>query len=335
MPTSSRDAKRKSLESRSEALAEEIAQATSQLISTSNSVERSRLERQVEELYRQLENLEKDLTSHKSGVSSGSRRDRDWQEHLPRINFNEAIEITQDLLLSSNSNSAALLLVANSHQMCGALCVSRIRDLLQESTADFKHFELECPLTSQFSQRWFIDSLARYVKLEQRPRSHKQAARKLVKKIAISMRSGNVLFFEIRGWDFDPDHSEMLTWLVEEFWIPITKALADLVGVYNRVRVVVLIMTTEPLRRPLPPELSCNRASFEVERMLELPLQNWTRDEIHQWLESYSRLSLTTQEISKLTQRIFNSSDGGVPELVRSALANQMARRDKLDAEQD
>jgi hypothetical protein len=307
-------------------LANEVAKATQQWKRSTNDVERSRIDGQIQGLIADQQAVEEQLRTLETTSSSGSPLGRDWQVHLSRINFREAVAITQDLLLNCTEKCAALFLLPNSLQMGGKFCVSRMRQLLQDSTADFRHFPLECSATSQFSEQWFLDNLARYLKVEVRPPDHTQAALELIKIIGHSIRSGSVLFFEIRGWEFVQDYSEMLTWFVREFWVPLTKELRKVERRYSRVRVVILIIIDEELpQSALPPELCCTRSTFQVERILELPLENWTQDEIREWLELYSYLRLTTEEIGTLARVVYNSSQSGLPALVSEALSQRMA----------
>jgi inactive STAND len=248
---------------------------------------------------------------------------RDWRIYLPKLNFKEAVAIAEELLLKRTENSAALFLVSNNIAMGGKWCVSRIRDLLQDTTADFQPFVLECTGTHQFDEKWILESLGQYLNVRDLPTNPTEAAQKIIKTLRQSIRSGSVRFLEIRGWEFIHDFSEILTWFVRDFWIPLTKELIAIEGQHRRVRLVAIIIADEPLPdAALPAALLCSREDFEVEKLLELPLQNWSRQEIDDWLEAY--LQLSSDEIKKLSRKIYSASNSGLPSLVHDALAQNL-----------
>lgn len=258
--------------------------------------------------------------SQKGGGNRSTRRR--WKTHLRRLNFREVVEITEELLLNRSENSAALFLISNNHLMGGPWCVERIKELLELDTSDLNSYEIEC-VGRQFSEMTILQSLGVYLNIKNLPDDREQAAQKLIKKLRGSVRSGSVRILEIHGWQFIHDFSEILVRFIRDFWIPLTKQLIELEGQFRKVRFVTIVIANAPLHEDaLPANLLCTRLDFQPEKILELPLQNWTLREIEEWLETYLRLS--TEEITKLGEKLYNTSNSGLPLLVHDELARHL-----------
>ena len=289
------------------------------------------LETEIKEAETQLANTElnEDKKKHRKETRKQSQKERrrstrkDWKMYLPRLNFKEVVDITQELLLQKSGNSAALFLIPNNRLMGGEWCVKRIRELLEEETSDLRWIEIERSGTRQFSDRMILDTLGKELNVKDLPGDSRRAAQKLIRKVRQSVRSGSVRVFEIRGWEFIHDFSEILTWFVRDFWIPLTQQLIEIESQYRRVRFVAIVTADEPLREDaLPAAMLCTRAEFQIEKILELPLPNWSQQEIEEWLETYLRLS--TEEIIRLGSKLYRHSNSGLPLLVHDALARHL-----------
>jgi hypothetical protein len=316
------ETKRKILERNLATALQEYAIANHQLLAITNDVDRGRLKKQVASLEAQAQQYEDELKKLEltEVVNAPSK---DWRIYLPRLNFKEAVEITKELLVDKSENSAALFLIPNNLAMGGKWCVARIRELLEEGTADFLPYVVESIGVRAFSEKWILDSLAQHLNVTDLPKNHRQAARKIIEALRHSVRSGSIRFLEIRGWEFLHDFSEILTWFIEDFWIPLTKELIKIEGEYRKVRFVAIIIADEPLpEEKFLAALLCTRANFNAERILELPLQHWSKEEIEEWLESY--LQLSSEEIKRLSRKVYNSSNSGLPSLVHEALAKHL-----------
>ena len=322
MFNSSHSARKAILASRLATLAQDLTIANNQYNSTGNNLERERLKRQMDDILRQMQEAEEELKEFERGSVDPNRRFLNWHSTLPRINFKEAVAITSDVILECRSNCAALFLLQNGLSMGGKWCVERIRELLMETTLDFKPYDIEFTTSSQPNERGMLDMLARYVNVEPSD-DPVRYARAIIEKMHGSLQSGSVVFIELRGVELIYDPTQLLNWFVEHFWVPYVRELPRLSKMYSRLRIVVIISADEPLPpNCVPAEISCTRDKFNSEKILELPLQNWTSDEIQEWLESYS--GMNAQDILVLTRRIYNASSKGLPALVYQALAQHL-----------
>lgn len=323
MQPSSRETKKTILESRLATLSQEISIANNQFKSTGGSLERERIKKQIDDLLVQMEVAERELREFETKSGDHNRRFLNWHATLPRIDFKEAIATTTDVLINCRNNCAALFLLQNSLPMGGKWCVERIGELLKETTLDFKKYEVEFTTSSQPNERGMLDMLARYFNVEPVANDLSRYAHEVIERIKGSLQSGSVVFIELRGVEFIYDQTKLLNWFVEHFWVPLVRQLPHLSKMYSRLRVVVIISADEPLPpESVPPEIFCTKEKFHNEKILELPLQNWTSDEIQEWLESYS--GMNTNDILMLTRKIYNASSKGLPALVYQAISQHL-----------
>lgn len=319
----SNDIRQQALEARKATLMREFTLTLQQIERTINEVDRDRLNRQAKSIYQEFEQVEQELIQINASGINQNRQYLNWDFHIPRINFKEAVSTAQEIILNCNDHCAALFLVQNSFQMGGKWCVTRIRDLLNETTLDLKHYPAEFTPSSQLNEIGLLDLLARYVNVEPILDNLDQYSQQIVQKICGSVQSGSIVFIEVRGWEFLYDHPRILRWFINSFWIPLVRELPDINRIYRKVKFIMIIVADEILPSEcIPQSLSCSKEKFHVEKILELPLQNWSMDEIENWLGSYSRLK--AQDINRLTKKVYGVSNG-LPALVYDALSKHLS----------
>src|SRR4051812_31782296 len=99
MTTSSLSIKRESLESLLAALSRDVANATAQYKSAPNDVERGRTKRLLDDLFLQMAKIEAELKQVEAAHGDQNRQFLNWHSKLPRINFKEAVAITQEVII--------------------------------------------------------------------------------------------------------------------------------------------------------------------------------------------------------------------------------------------
>lgn len=312
-----REGKRALLEARMAALLEEQRLAAQQPDRSGGIKAGS----QAAEVWEEIQQVDKELSLLQAATVEGRRR-ADWREHLPKINFKEAVEITQELILGCDSRCGALFLLPNSLSMGGEWCVARIRDMLGDWTQDFKHYPIEFTYRSQLDEESILSHIAHYLDVEPRPDDLDEYSRSIIRKICGSVQSGSIVFIELRGWELFYHMPDILRWFVDSFWVPLVRELPAIALESARVKFVVMVVSDLPVGE-LPPAYTCGRHEFDNEKVLELPLQKWSRDEIKEWLQYFS--GWKAQDIEELAGTIYASSSRGLPALVYKALDKHLS----------
>ncbi|MFX0196430.1 MAG: hypothetical protein ACFFCW_09935 [Candidatus Hodarchaeota archaeon] len=313
------DIQRETLEKRLAELLEEYQAASDQLGRTRDDVDRIRIERQIKELDKKMKEVNSELNKLQL---SGSHQD--WQKSLPRIDFANAIETFESIINQFQKDCGAVLfLIQNSNAMGGEWCITRIRDRLNEYTGNF----LSCPIdvpTELTNEVGILLRLGSYVGVEPISEDSQRYANAIINKICGSVRSGSIVFIVLRRGDYLFSNEHFLPWFFNNFWIPIVRVeLPKIAKKYRKVKFIVMIVADGKISsESIPSSFCCSLEQFNCEKILELPLQNWTLDEIRNWLDLFS--GLTASEIDKKAEVIYSASLNGIPGLVFGALEKHL-----------
>jgi hypothetical protein len=301
------------------------------------AAERNRLDRQAAEIWERMEALERELKAmelDRSGpVQNSAGPDpanihRDLRAMLPEIDF-QALKRALYTILNTprDDGCAALLLFQHSVKMGGEWCAARIRDLLARDTCPgcFRHFEIE------FQPGEHIDNLAplrrigRYIGLEPAAEDPQAFARAIAGKLCGSLRMGSVILLELRRCDYLARVPGVFPWLIEQFWQRLLQELAAVANEYYGIKIIGLLFVDAELPPgTFPAEVCCTLDRFERCLVLEMTLYDWSRDEIRDWITSFSGLNLSRSGVDHMADTVF-AATGGVPSLVAQQLLDLCA----------
>lgn len=329
MPDSS-DIKRETLESYLGQLYKQYEASYGQLSRTLSDADAVKIKQQIATLEQEIQETEAKLRQLESSSGDTNRRHLNWQASLPEINFEEAVKTFQQIVSQFGwEGGAALFLMQNAHLMGGKWCVARLRGLLK--AADFKHYEIEFAPEARLDAESLLSRLGQYVgcepiqeiqDAEQYAQAIRQHTRTVVGKICDSLQNGSVVFIELRLWDTLCLQDRFLPWFLHDFWIPLVHdEWQAIVQKHPMVKFIAVIVANTPISSGgLPASLCCTQHRFDQAKVLELPLQAWTLDEIRTWLYVFSGLGLAKLQIEQMATVIYQASGNGQPALVHTAL---------------
>jgi len=274
---------------------------------------RNTIKCRIDEIWSRLNELK-----HKS--SDSGCQYLTFKEDLPQIDFDEVMCAVRDLTKSfRRERGDVLLFLQESLSMSGDLCLGRIREEFKRGTGDFKPYDLEFYSGDDLNEYGWLIQLGKYVGLETNLKPE-ELSKLVIEKLCQSVKSGSIILLEIRKWDDLPCQEETLAWFMEFFWIPLVSCLDDRIK-YQRVKFIATIIF----------EAEVSPAWFNVKwlcegnqpfRWLNLPLRNWTQEEIQEWLEDYPKI--TNLRSIRLSKRLFNASKQGIPSMVCQALEKEL-----------
>ena len=275
---------------------------------------RETTQKEMKEVWGRLEKL-------KRSSSDRGRQYLTFKEDLPQIDFYEVMSEVSALIQSfRRERGDVLLLLQESLSMSGDLCLQRIRDEFKRGTGNFMLYDLEFYSGEALNEYGWLEKLGEYFGLMASSRPE-ELAKSVIDKLCQSLKSGSTMFLEIRKWDDLPCQEETLAWFIEHFWTPLVECLNDRIK-YPRVKLIAAIVVDAELS-PACFEEKClceiETASF---RWRQLPLRNWTQEEIQEWLECYPGIG--NPRSINLSQRFFKASKQGVPGMVCQALERDL-----------
>ncbi len=258
--------------------------------------------------------------------------DQKWEDNLHKINFFQASQIIQTILSQWRTQSGySLFLLKKSSYMGGQWCLEIIKSFLKEigSSHHFCKFTFT-PIQIQ-NNFDFLNYLAKKFGITpNQSKNSQEYTSNIIEGICNSLFSGNILFINVEIYSLDVEDS-FLVWFVEQLWNPLISRLEQANQQHSLIRVVsVIAVDSEVTEDCLPPNLCCGCGieNFDSKKVLEIPLETWTEEEIRNWLFNFSgltapKIGLSAPEIEAMAKSIFAAS-GGVPGMVYTALKKQL-----------
>ena len=257
-----------------------------------------------------------------------------FDEDLCNIDFERALGTCEQVLNSENIQSQfnqngvfALFFLEESSSKRGDLCLQRLQNKLKPKTSYRNHFR-HCPITYTFgNQETVIQQIGTFFEVKK----EEVTLELVLQKISDSLQRNSVLFIEIDcNIDHETDIDPLIPWFINKFWKPLGNKVKEVTGKkkYSGIKVIAFISCNLKIyERFFQESLSCYHnndcSCFEWDKLVKIPLENWTKDEIKNWLLDYSDPSLTDDVIERKAYRLFNESLNGVPRLVCDALQKQ------------
>jgi len=316
------DIQREALNKRYGELAIEYATVNQQLSYLSGG-EKVRREQEAEVILQQMIEVDAKLKASDVASLDRNRQYLNLEEELQKIDFVEAKEVVERIVskFDRNGGNASFLLQRNL-QMAGRLCLLEIKDRLQSNTRDLKSFPIEFSADTELNHIGLLNRLASHLGIE--PMSEPmEYSSSIQQAIVRSLQSGSVVLIEIHKWDALPlaIQREVLCWFLEQFWQPLVAQLPTIATTYSRVRFITILVVEDEIALDCQ-EYCCLHDEYDGQKIIDLPLQDWTENDILGWLDY---LGLPKQQSEGIAKRIYKASRG-IPELVCSALRREFAQ---------
>ena len=324
-------------------------QCTQDIKAESNAARRCQLNTQIDnysteidELYDKLKQIEDEINKLKLSTpelslnnyldNSKNQQEINLDKSLCYIDFKKALDTFGKIQAQFNQDGdVALFFLEENLTKRGDLCLKRLENKLKPKTSYKNHFRY-CPITYTLGN---LESVTQGIATFFEVTEKEVTMELLIEKIANSLQRNSVLFIEINcDIDRESDVDPLIPWFVDKFWKPLSDKFnkQEITGSKNKkytgIKVVAVISSnlkinkrflTESLSRYHNNDCSC----FEWDKLVKIPLENWTENDIKKWLFEYSHPSLTEDFIEEKAYRLFNESSNGVPRLVCDALEQQ------------
>lgn len=298
---------RRSIEARIADLEMDLARASDQLKSTNDEVERGRL-------YRKIEGLEREINQESEKLKSLSRNLRhlesDWKDRLPEIDYQKARKIA-GLVHEKRFNQnfgAASFLIQNSDEMEGDLCVQMLKRKFEIKRDALKHHRLEFHDEAQITAWTLIAGLKRWLGMDRGSENPEREIEMINREICGQIRNSSVIFVEFDFGETLTHCREFLRWALTAFWTPLVAEAQKAAREYYPIHTILVVRSAGAAFQPDQPQaLQRSVKQFDPHKLLELPLQHWTEQEIGMWLRKCDGLDLDNEAIGRMARRIFGS----------------------------
>lgn len=324
--------KRKRWERQLADLQAEINALEDELSYERDSSSRIRIKRKIQEREKEYEDTERNLVELENKNANQSHLD--FQSRLIKINFIKALQIFEKIVNQFDSKAdGAIFFFQNSHAMEGNYCVSRIRDILKDNTGDFKHLSISPQIGEGLNQFELLGAIGSYfgcILENEHPETQKYAER-IIDTICGSIQGGSTIFLELQHFDFSESQEEVLVWFIRHFWKPLKDKVIEVCSAYSKIKFLFFINMDKLIAQELKnSSIFCTDDGFSYDKILELPLTNWSVEEIKDWLVDF--MGQADEKAFRKSKIIFDATQSGLPNLVCNYFEknfNDLFRRDK------
>jgi hypothetical protein len=134
-----------------------------------------------------------------------------------------------------------------------------------------------------------------------------------------SLRSGDRVLILVKDCHLLVDPQSFLNWFVDRFWKPLIEEIQDsVISEYGFIRIVAILTCTSQIDDcHLTTIPFCTIENFNPYHMIDIPLSNWTVNDIQRWLMNVRQLGRNDSE-TKAKQ--IHAESEGIPHLICSIL---------------
>lgn len=307
-------------------------------LTTSNASDKVIIGKKIQQLESKIKILQEEIDDLRRPQRAENIRHReafrDWEDDLHKINFSR-VESTLKPILNNlkRQEGSALFILSKSRSMGGKWCVRKIKYRIQEDLGVLgKPCEVGFSSSQTVEPRTFLNSLAGEIGLDPQVNQanihgYVQA---IIEHILDSLISGQIFLMEVSIYTLN-QRDAFLKWFVNEFWMPMVSRLPAVSSQKRRIRLMAILSVQNSIPKAcLPSTICCKKKDFDGGKLLELPLQKWTENEIHDWLFDFSGLTaqsepLTNDAIAQMAQNIHQLTHG-VPNDVYHELMDAMTQ---------
>lgn len=325
-----------SKETHLQGLVKKYQAAYAQKNKTNSDVDQVSLDETIHQLEAEMQTVQAEIAQLRKNQQSSAQNYRQatraWQDDLHKINYAKVTSLLNTVFSQlQRQEGSALFVMRNSRSMGGEWCMRKVK---QQISSELGTLVAPCNISFAPHQTAkpvaFLNSLAERFPIDPvaTPTNLTSAIDRMIDRIFQSLVSGNILLMEINLHALNPQNN-FLEWFVNTFWLALVSRLSSISRQKRKIRLLAIVSVRGSIPRDcLPTTLCCKKTNFSGSKILELPLQKWTKDEICNWLFDFSGLTqqtdqLTDDDIAQIAQTIHDSTDG-VPKDVYDELMETM-----------
>jgi hypothetical protein len=305
-----------------------------QAITSADAVIRVQAKQRAGEIEREMDEIDKKLRALLAAPRDAARQDDPGPDpaqvhdqvrsQLYRIDFRQVERaVTRVLDGDAALGRAGLLLFQRGSSMSGRLCAERVTHLLKSrSNGLFRDFSFEFQPGDRNDSAALLRHLARDLNLDLDGRSAAEQVSLVSEGLCGSLQSGSIALLTVGACDLlTRDAPTALQWLATDFWPRLLSDLGRVArGLPAGVTVIALLFFDAGLPTgALSREYRCTASKPHRDKLLEIKLRSWTRQEVADWLAAWGMPGQPAKAITAVVDHIMHISDGR-PYLIENEL---------------
>lgn len=307
---------------------EELAAVFAQIGTTTDNVEYLKLNRKAEEILSEIEKLEDKLSQLGASKSDRNIIERKLEKSFQKIDYSETRRIA-DLIKKQfeRDGGAIILFLQRSKKQLGKYCIEELIDVLMSNQiidgkieGDYKRYPIDIGnVNYPPNKAGFIQGISEHLGINEYS-DLEEALTEVRGRIHSSLSIESTIFFEIKGINKLTDREEFLNWFIGKFWQPLIDEENTFLKQNKNKMIAALIADSQFHINPDSSIEFCHESTLSPDKIIEIPLTDWTLNDIYDWLIRFRYLSIsfekmTQKKIHKMAQEIHEESEG-TPESV-------------------
>ncbi|MHC5717042.1 MAG: hypothetical protein ACYTX0_34240 [Nostoc sp.] len=227
-----------------------------------------------------------------------------------------------------HNSGAILLFLQRCTKQKGSYCLNEVLDLMisdrrigDNIIGDFRPYPIDLgSAISEFNKNEFSKRLASHFSQESEvPLCNS------IKTLCSSIKGGSTIFIKIENWDSVAEKEIFLNWFIEEFWQKVICELEPIFQEYSKIRFIVALIAKSQVFSDCSSlsDYFCTNNNFDYRKIIELPLLDWTVEDIKNWLINFQGFS--NVKSLQLADRIYRESEG-TPSVICSILEKEFKK---------
>ena len=323
--------KKNELKKRYELLMQQYNSAHNQLITSTNAADQPKLQFQIDDLYKRMEDVHKQLEQlERLHPDTTPQRQQHWEDALVEIDFHKAWREFEEVYrnhVNLREGGAALLLAPDFLTMRADLFVRELYGWLQNKIGynTVRHVPLGSIDVSPLTPALFLRRLGSGfgVSIDGADASSAAQVRTVTDKMCAALKRGDMFFVEVKIYADFYQNESFLGWLLDVFW-PSLRASLDKATQEERTYLKCLLVFAVDQKLPTKSfplkKRYCQLSKFDPRHpsLARVPLEKWSCKEVNAWLVHHSGLELPN--LDDTAREIYAASRNGEPRCVKEAL---------------
>jgi hypothetical protein len=248
-----------------------------------------------------------------------------FRQNLNRIDFRDVARMIRRLLDTDGADGrAGLFLLQSCGLMNGRRCRERIINLLKsEANELLEHLPISARDVERNDRVMLLRKLAQYRDMDLASKAGPEEIATVSRALCSSLQAGSIMLIDVSQCDLVlGDEPEALAWFVQSLWQPLVGELDEAAGrLPGSVTLIgALFFDAKLPAHTLPPEHCCTIDNPVRERLLNIELKRWSRQEISDWLARWGMPGHPPEDVARIADLVMKASDNGLPVAVEHAL---------------
>lgn len=278
---------------------------------------------EIEAKIRQLQSVSSQSTSNEHSTNPRNQQELSFEESLCELDFDKPVATFNQIPVQFNKSKDTkipLFFLEDSFDKKGELYLKRLKSNLTPA-----YRNSFCEHSVQYDSgnvEAVIQGIGHKFGVERKDLNFEEYINLVITKICDSLQSNSVLFIEIIECNLR-DETDIKTCVdmflpsfTNKFWNPLQKEIENIAQAYYGIKVIVMMSSEYNLN--LKEKLSMNKIDcpkteyyyFRRDDLLNIILENWSSEDVRQWLKKYCHRGFTIDKIEEIIKDIDIKTDG-------------------------